>query len=57
MEETKEKGLLAKLKEARRKREAEAKQTTIGGMHYLVWIINDHHILLLLLHVIILHCS
>ena len=40
MEETKEKRLLAKLKEARRKREAEAKQTTIGGMHYLVRLIK-----------------
>ena len=52
-----EKGLLAKSKEAERRREAEAKQTVVGRVHYLVrlWIINDHHILLSLLQVIVLH--
>ena len=54
-----EKGLLAKSKEAERRREAEAKQTVVGRVHYLVrlWIINDHHILLSLLQVIVLHYS
>lgn len=35
------KGLEAKSKGARRRREAEAKQTAVGGVHYLVRLIKS----------------